>query len=124
LNKDFTDKTLWLPTKLSKLSTTESYSYFNKLTNYYNNSNYSNKFLNSNELNSNNFNNLNFFENSRIFLVKKYFFTNNISYSFVIDNFTKYNNFTNKSNLDFLLKSQITFNLNLYKNNLYYEGLK
>jgi hypothetical protein len=75
-DKNFTGKTLWVPTKSSNLSSTETSLYFN---NFFKNpltAGDNTEFLKSSNLYSTNFNNLNFFENSRFWVMKKYFFTN------------------------------------------------
>jgi len=77
LDKNFTSKNLWLPTKLSKLSSLESTNYVNSfLKNFFNNHS-SVFFTKQNHINNSNFNNLNFFENSRLWLFKKYYFSIN-----------------------------------------------
>ena len=80
---NFINKNLWLPTKLSNMSNTETLSYINNL----NNLTYPNLF-GSSELNtskpanltrSQDLINLNFIENSRLWITKKYFFTNQMN---------------------------------------------
>lgn len=71
LDKNFSNKTLWLPTKLSKMSSSESVVYLNNLTRQLTNQNTQELFLGSSYLTSNSFKNLNFFENSRLWLFKK-----------------------------------------------------
>jgi hypothetical protein len=119
LDKDSSNKSLWLPTKSSKLSSIESASYFNNLTRQLFRRTSESEHLYTNKLTHSFFNNLNFFENSRIFLLKKYYFTNNQSY----------NLFTSdpqgKDNQQGLLKSSnpkefsnLEFQTNLYATNL------
>ena len=80
---NFINKNLWLPTKLSNMSNTETLSYINNL----NNLTYPNLF-GSSELNtskpanltrSQDLINLNFIENSRLWITKKYFLTNQMN---------------------------------------------
>jgi hypothetical protein len=85
LDKDFTNKTLWLPTKSSKLSSMESLTYFNNLSNQLFKNSLGKKYLNTNSLEHPDFNNLNFFENSRLWLFKKYFFNNNQNLNLIVD---------------------------------------
>ena len=66
LDKDFSDKTLWLPTKSSKLSSIESLNYFNNLSNQIFKKKIDKSFLKLNKLQQAEFTNLNFFENSRL----------------------------------------------------------
>jgi hypothetical protein len=101
LDKDFTNKTLWLPTKSSKLSSIESLTYFNNLSNQLFKNNFSKNYLNTNNLEQADFTNLNFFENSRLWLFKKYFFNNNQNLNLIVDspqvNSLRYNQRTNTS---------------------------
>merc|ERR1711862_362104 len=85
LDKDFADKTLWLPTKSSKLSSIESLNYFNNLSNQIFKKKIDKPFLQLNKLQQSEFINLNFFENSRLWLFKKYFFNNNQNQNLVIE---------------------------------------
>ena len=74
LDKDFSSSTLWLPTKVSKLSSIESNMYLNSLNQQLFSNNINNNFLKTHTLTWPSFNNLNLFENSRIWVFKKYFF--------------------------------------------------
>jgi len=78
MSKDFSNNTLWLPTKTSKLSSLESSVYLNNLNlNLQTNSlNTKLPYYKVGNLYQSNFRNLNFFENSRFWVFKKYFFTN------------------------------------------------
>ena len=108
LSKDFTNKTLWLPTKASNLSSLESSLYFNNLSNNLLSPNLINTpFLNQKSINNSNFNNLNFFENSRLWVFKKYFFTNQqasntiVDYPSILTNLDFSNTQNNYGNLNF-----------------------
>jgi hypothetical protein len=117
-DKDFTKNSLWLPTQSSKLSTTESHSYFNNLVNSIYKVKNTNHFLKHSSMNSPNFLNLNFFENSRLFLVKKYFFTTNISNNIVVNTVFK-DSIPGKFNKVLVLdKVKTSFNVNYYKTTL------
>jgi YHS domain-containing protein len=119
LDKDSSNKSLWLPTKSSKLSSVESSSYFNNLTRQLFKKNPETSYLYTNNLTHSFFNNLNFFENSRIFLLKKYYFTNNQSYNLFTSNPENLVNSTsglvtgNVKNF-----SNLNFQTNLYATNL------
>jgi len=76
LNKDLSTSSLWLPTKTSKQSSLESYLHLNNLSTMFSTSTSKNLFLKSNGIKNSTFGNLNFFENSRLWVFKKYFFTN------------------------------------------------
>lgn len=65
LDKNFSSKNLWLPTKLSKLSSIESTIYLNNLLSTFYTNNTLLNFTKQNTLNNSNTLNLNFFENSR-----------------------------------------------------------
>jgi len=75
LDKDLSSKSLWLPTKISTSSALETSQKLNYFLNNFT-STLDNSYLNSSNFNKPNFTNLNFFENSRYWLFKKYFFTN------------------------------------------------
>jgi hypothetical protein len=115
LNNDFSKKSLWLPSQSTKLSTAESYLQLNNVLRK-SNSNYS--FLLNSQLNNPNFTNINFFENSRFFLAKKYFFTNNISNNLV----SLYSKVIGNScvKLTTLNPTQSKLSTNTYTNNLSY----
>lgn len=113
LDKDFSNKSLWLPTKLSKLSPIETNNYINSILNNY--SNYKSdtiQYLNNNNIFLSNFNHLNNFENSRFWLFKKYFFTNNQNNNIVVN--------SNKifSKQETSPKYNLVYNNNLYLNNI------
>jgi hypothetical protein len=134
LDKDSSNKTLWLPTKSSKLSSIESSAYFNNLTRQLFKKTSDSEHLYTNKLTHSFFNNLNFFENSRIFLLKKYYFTNNQSYNLFssnpqnilsgadvalstpIKNLSNTNFQTNlyATNLNFLIHNTVTPSLQLF----------
>jgi hypothetical protein len=65
LDKDFSNNTLWVPTKVAKLSSFETVNYFNNMLSQFLNKNLDNNELLSSNLLQSNFQNLNFFENSR-----------------------------------------------------------
>lgn len=112
LNKDFSQKTLWLPTKASKLSSIESAVYFNNITGSVFKDLKSLNILNTKSLISPNFDNLNFFENSRIWLFKKYFFTNNQTLSLFTSTPLLRNNVIPSRNEDYKQFSSLIFNSN------------
>jgi hypothetical protein len=67
LDSDFTNKTLWLPTKASKLSSAESFKYFSNLSgNIFTKDDFALNHLQSNSLRQSFFKNINYFENSRL----------------------------------------------------------
>jgi hypothetical protein len=76
------------------------------------------RFLLNSQLTNPNFTNINFFENSRFFLAKKYFFTNNISNN-LVSLYTKVvsNNYTTQTAL---LPTQSKLATTTYANNLNY----
>lgn len=75
-SKEFSKDSLWLPTKTTKNSSLESTKYITSVTNLLNyNHNYINSFIINNKLTHAKSNNLNFFENSRLWLLKRYFFS-------------------------------------------------
>jgi hypothetical protein len=118
LGKDFTNKTLWLPTKASNLSSLESSLYLNNLSNSLLSPNkLSSNFLNQNHLSQSNFNNLNFFENSRLWVFKKYFFTNQQAHNLVVDyptSLDKQTGFAANSQTSY---SNLNFTTNMSTNN-------
>lgn len=118
LDKDFTNKSLWLPTKSAQLSSTESTLYLNNLNSQLFKGNALRGFLQTNSLNQTNFNNLNFFENSRLWLFKKYFFSNSQGQNIIVD-YPHNPQTLLKSNTSFQSEN-IKFTTNLYINNLAY----
>jgi hypothetical protein len=116
-NKDFTKNSLWLPTQSSKLSTTESHSYFNNLISSIYQTKNTPHFLKKTGTNPN-FQNLNFFENSRLFLVKKYFFTSNINNNLVVNTIFKNSILTKSNEVLVLDRVKTSFNINYYKTTL------
>lgn len=79
-NNSFSNKNIWLASKLSNLNNTEALSYINNLNSSLypttiNSLDY-NFSINSSPLKTSNLLNLNFFENSRIWTTKKFFFNN------------------------------------------------
>jgi hypothetical protein len=136
LDKDSSSKSLWLPTKSSKLSSIESSTYFNNLTRQLFKKTLETDYLHTNKLTHSFFNNLNFFENSRIFLLKKYYFTNNQSYNLfssvpqnILNGSNSYVSNSNKAlgsanfqtnlyatNLNFILHNTITPSLQPFSN--------
>ena len=85
LDKDLSSKSLWLPTKTSNSSSLESNLQLNYLLNNFT-TNTDNHSLNSKNFNKPNFSNLNFFENSRYWVFKKYFFTNQQLFNGLVTN--------------------------------------
>ena len=85
LDNNYSNKTLWLPTKMSKVSSIESTIMFNNLSQQLFNEKQPTNFLKTNKLTHQNFTNLNFFENSRLWVFKKYFFNNSQNMNLVID---------------------------------------
>lgn len=69
-NNNFSNKNLWLPTKLSNMTTNETLSYVNNLSKFLypttHSSQQTNKFTQNSLLKNTNLINLNFFENSRL----------------------------------------------------------
>lgn len=121
LDKDFTDKSLWLPTKSSKLSSIESLNYFTNLSNQVFSKTNSKTFLQLNKIQNSEFFNLNFFENSRLWLFKKYFFNNNQVNNMVIDlpKILKTNTHRNELNLsNFTIYNYLNNVAPLLRNNL------
>jgi hypothetical protein len=117
LDNDFTNKTLWLPTKASKLSSVESFKYFSNLSgNIFSKDDFTLNHLQSNNLRQSFFKNINYFENSRLWLFKKYFFTNNQTQNLISENPThiQANNYApvNHNHLNLI------FNINTYVLNL------
>jgi hypothetical protein len=89
-NSNFSIQNLWLSTKLFSSSSVESIMYANKWSNFsyptytfLNSINFS--FCKNFNNNYSNFINLNFFENSRLWLFKKYFFNNQQSQNLILD---------------------------------------
>lgn len=118
LGKDFTNKTLWLPTKASNLSSLESSLYLNNLSsNLLTIGTDNNNFLNQNHLRQSNFNNLNFFENSRLWVFKKYFFTNQQAHNLVTDNPIFLGNTANLVNVKGYDYTNLNFTTNIYTSN-------
>jgi hypothetical protein len=76
-------------------------------------------FLKTNSINNNTFGSINFFENSRLWLLKKYFFTNNLSQNSVITSPQSQNylpNFnTNRTHI-----TKLSFTTHAYLSNLSY----
>jgi hypothetical protein len=112
-----------LSTKHSKLSSVESTLQLNNLHNqsFKSSNNLISNNLKSNNLLSSNFLNINFFENSRFWLFKKYFFTNNqnINLTKEVATFNRYfykNTVVNTPNY----KHGTLFNSGLYVNSLYF----
>lgn len=66
LSKDFTNSTLWLPSKSLQFSTAEASLHLNNLSHTYNHLSLQNLFLKPNHLHGTDLYNLNFFENSRL----------------------------------------------------------
>lgn len=126
LNKDFSSKTLWLPTIMSKLSSLESNIHVKNLQHQLFQTNSDSTLSINNQLIHPYFLNLNFFENSRVWVFKKYFFQNNQCYNLVkgLVNYDLYNNYEHVKNTkhshSLLFYSYIHFyNLNyLIKNTL------
>jgi hypothetical protein len=85
LDKNISDKTLWLPAKLSKLSSIESSTYLNNLSSQLFKTSVESNSFKVNNLNQAFLQNINFFENSRLWLFKKFFFTNNQQQGLVVD---------------------------------------
>lgn len=114
-NNALTNKNLWLPTKLSNLSNTEALSYINNL----NNTLYpsiatklnSDILINNQALKPSLLLNLNFFENSRIWVTKKFFFTNQMLHNLPIS--FKYYNSSHK--LNSALEAKTSSPLNYFK---------
>ena len=79
-DNNFSNKNIWLASKLSNLNNTESLSYINNLNNPLYPTTLSNSHRNSSTntspLKASNLLNLNFFENSRMWATKKFFFNN------------------------------------------------
>jgi hypothetical protein len=121
LNKDFTSKTLWLPTKSSKLSSIESSIYFNNINNQLFSTQRNDFFLKNNQLLQNNFDSINFFENSRLWLFKKYFFTNSQNQNLIVNTPKNFSNFYKNyiPSIDNIGVSQINFYSNTYLTSLY-----
>jgi hypothetical protein len=117
-DKDFGNKTLWLPAKSSQLSSTESTIYLNNLKDHLFKNGSLSGFLQTNSLNQVNFSNLNFFENSRLWLFKKYFFTNSQGYNTVVD-YPQTVDYLPKTTT-YLQNENINFTTSLYLNNLLY----
>lgn len=115
LNSSYTNKTLWLPTKTSKLSSLESSLYFNTLNNQHFNINTNLSFIKGLNLSHGNFKNLNFFENSRFWLMKKYFYNTNQHSNILVNNYKilHNNNVISLTSLEVLKR-----NLNQYTNNM------
>lgn len=86
LNSQNSNNSLWLPTKLSKLNTVETSKQVNNLPNFFRNVLLpeSSNFIKYSNLTNPNFTNLNYFENSRLYVFKKYFFMNQISNNNII----------------------------------------
>ena len=116
LDKDFASKTLWIPSKSTNLSAKESHNYFNNITNHLFTQNSISNFNYSNKNTAHHFNFLNFFENSRLFLVKKYFFTTNQQKNLIVEYPKMYTDtvISNKSSAPL----NLTFNVNLYYSNI------
>ena len=124
---DYSSTSLWLPTKTSKLSSIESIKYVSNLNNSLS-GNLSKHGINFNKLlnlTQSNFQNLNFFENSRFWVFKKYFFSNqqssNATYEYPLFNgrnsvFSK--TYPNSVNLNYHLNLTNTQLLNNLSNNL------
>jgi hypothetical protein len=95
----------------------ESSIYFTNLSNQLFKNTSDLNFLNNNNLTHANFNNLNFFENSRLWLFKKYFFNNNQQLSLIVDT---------PKNIKYLVKQGVpnklitssNFNLSIYLSQL------
>jgi hypothetical protein len=85
VNKDFSNSTLWLPTKHSNLSSAESSIHLNNISNQLYQTVKPINHLKTNQILHSNFVNINFFENSRIWLFKKYFFNSNQNFNTIID---------------------------------------
>lgn len=118
LNNNFSNQSLWLPSQSSKLSTAESFIYVNNFNNQVNKLFKTNDtMLNFKQLNNSSFKNLNFFENSRLFLTKKYLFTNNISNN-LVTSFFKNDPYSNNSKSLTTSSAQTTFNTNTYLNTI------
>jgi hypothetical protein len=115
-NQELSTKTLWLPTKVSKLSSVESSIYFNNLRNNLFSGVMDSKYLLSNPIHHSDFSNLNFFENSRLWLVKKYFFMNSQAMNLVVTT-------PIRSDISSTTGQQLTdlgYSTNLYATNLNY----
>jgi len=97
LNPNYTSQSLWLPTQASKLSTLETSLYLNNLSPNFNKLTKNINFVNTHQHVQPSFTNLNFFENSRLFLLKKYFFTNNQNQNMVINSYKNSTSFTKQS---------------------------
>ena len=110
LNPNYTSKSLWLPSQTSKLSTLESSMYLNNLSSNFNKSYTNIDFLQTNQTTQSNLNNLNFFENSRFFLLKKYFFTNSQNQNIVINSFQNLNQIKNPLHVN--VKTHLNTTLN------------
>jgi hypothetical protein len=100
-NNNFSNKNLWLPTKLSNMTTNETLSYVNNLSKFLypttHSSQQTNKFTQNSLLKNTNLINLNFFENSRLWVTKKYFFNNQLN-SNLVETSKIFNN--KKSNIE------------------------
>jgi hypothetical protein len=103
LNHNMSTASLWLPTKFSNNSSFESYLHLNNLSTMFNTVYPSLPLLKANGKLNTVFTNLNFFENSRYWVFKKYFFTNQQSSTLAINtpkiNFN--NNMGLKNTLDY-----------------------
>jgi hypothetical protein len=122
LDKNFSSKNLWLPTKLSKLSSLESTIYLNNLLSTFYTNNTLLNFTKQNTLNNSNTLNLNFFENSRFWIFKKYYFSINQNNNLVTENI-KHSTFNSPLQNKHTLNNNFYYNLytvnllNLLKNN-------
>jgi hypothetical protein len=114
LNSQLSNKNVWASTNLNKLNSTNMAS----LQSLLNESDNSQLFVN--HLNSSNLGNFNFFEESRLFLVNKYSYSNKLRYNLlafddkfndksISDRLISNNNFNNHYNL---FQSSLDFNIN------------
>jgi hypothetical protein len=113
LDSEFTNKTLWLPTKSSKLASAESFKYFSNLSgSIFSKDEATIQYLKINKINQTFFKNINFFENSRLWLFKKYFFTNNQTQNLISETPIYMGNVVNKPVNSSLLN--LTYNVSTY----------
>jgi hypothetical protein len=99
------------------MSTIESSLYFNNISNTLSNGSVDKNFLKSYSALQANFTNLNFFENSRLWLFKKYFFNNNQNQNIIVDGPKLSLAVTNDQNKN-LAFSDSTFSTEIYLNKL------
>ena len=122
-NKEFSKDSLWLPTKTTKNSSLESTNYITNVTNLLNyNHSYINSFIINNKLTHAKSNNLNYFENSRLWLLKRYFFStqyihnNTLEFTKILTTGNKITNPLNSVNNFSYTSSTYLSNLKSYTN--------